>query len=130
MFLLFFLSVGCTAAPAHDSPYGGRSPSTESNVKDLVDELGSGVGLTHWSGNYGFSDQNYLIEGVQTALKLGTRRLFITLDGHFRRNYPGSEGPKEGRRRVWNQFAVFISNCSWNEIEGNLMRGRANSEVM
>lgn len=78
--LLFFpvalivAAVGCGGG--HFSSSGGSfSPKFE-------------AGIAHVSGNYGFTQNNYLVEGAQKISDLGSDSIFIYLTPYFRTEYP------------------------------------------
>lgn len=46
------------------------------------------AGIAHASGNYGFTQENYLQEGAERIRQLGSDSIFIYLTPHFRTTYP------------------------------------------
>ena len=46
------------------------------------------AGIAHVSGNYGFTQNNYLVEGAQKISDLGSDSIFIYLTPYFRTEYP------------------------------------------
>ena len=46
------------------------------------------AGIAHVAGNYGFSQNNYLIEGAQKISQLGSDSIFVYLTPWFRSQYP------------------------------------------
>lgn len=92
-----------------------------STPKQLLDAIGPGIGLTHWAGGYAFSSKNYLEEGAELAQDLGARRLFITLDRNFRRNYPGQDWPVNDPSSLaelaqLSPYLNILANAQWKLI--------------
>ena len=46
------------------------------------------VGITHVAGNYGFTSNNFLVEGAQTISGMGSDAIFIYLTPSFSAQYP------------------------------------------
>jgi len=46
------------------------------------------AGITHTDGRYGFTAGNYLVEGAQKILDLGSPAIFLYMTGNFRNYYP------------------------------------------
>ncbi len=46
------------------------------------------AGIAHASGNYGFTGENYLVEGAERIQQLGSKSIFIYLTPNFRSTYP------------------------------------------
>jgi len=46
------------------------------------------AGIAHASGNYGFTNENYLIEGAERIQQLGSKSIFVYLTPTFRSTYP------------------------------------------
>ena len=46
------------------------------------------AGIAHVAGNYGFTQQNFLIEGAQQISQLGSDSIFVYLTPRFRSEYP------------------------------------------
>jgi hypothetical protein len=46
------------------------------------------AGIAHVSGNYGFTQNNYLVEGAQKISQLGSDSIFVYLTPWFRSQYP------------------------------------------
>ena len=46
------------------------------------------AGIAHVSGNYGFTQNNFLVEGAQKISDLGSDSIFIYLTPYFRTEYP------------------------------------------
>ena len=49
---------------------------------------GFSAGVAHVAGNYGFTQDNYLVEGAQRISQLGSKSIFIYLTPWFRTQYP------------------------------------------
>jgi len=46
------------------------------------------VGIAHVAGNYGFTQENYLLEGAKQIQKLGSKSIFVYLTPEFATSYP------------------------------------------
>jgi len=46
------------------------------------------VGIAHVAGNYGFTHENYLLEGAEQIQKLGSKSIFVYLTPNYSGNYP------------------------------------------
>jgi hypothetical protein len=46
------------------------------------------AGIAHVAGNYGFTEENYLLEGAEQIQKLGSKSIFVYLTQHYRDQYP------------------------------------------
>jgi hypothetical protein len=46
------------------------------------------AGVAHVAGNYGFTNNNYLVEGAQKISQLGSHSIFVYLSPWFRTEYP------------------------------------------
>jgi hypothetical protein len=46
------------------------------------------AGVAHVAGNYGFTQENYLLEGAERIQKLGSKSIFVYLTQHYRDQYP------------------------------------------
>jgi len=67
---------------------GGRFPSANVSVNGGRFSTKFAAGIAHVSGNYGFTQNNYLVEGVQKIRALGSDSIFIYLTPYFRTEYP------------------------------------------
>lgn len=46
------------------------------------------AGIAHVAGNYGFTQENYLLEGAKQIQKLGSKSIFVYLTPSYRTKYP------------------------------------------
>jgi len=46
------------------------------------------AGIAHVAGNYGFTENNFLMEGAKKISSLGSKSIFVYLTPSFRRQYP------------------------------------------
>lgn len=46
------------------------------------------AGIAHVAGSYGFTQDNYLVEGAQKISQLGSNSIFVYLTPWFRSQYP------------------------------------------
>lgn len=46
------------------------------------------AGIAHVAGNYGFTQENYLLEGAERIQQLGSKSIFVYLTQHYRDQYP------------------------------------------
>lgn len=75
------------------NPTGGQPNSSASGSASSVsaksDFMNSfAAGIAHASGNYGFTQENYLQEGAERIRQLGCHSIFIYLTPSFRSTYP------------------------------------------
>jgi hypothetical protein len=74
-------------SPAHGS--GGSSNSSSASVSARANFMNFfAAGLAHASGNYGFTQENYLQENAERVQQLGSESIFIYLNPKFRTTYP------------------------------------------
>lgn len=67
---------------------GGSIGSSGSSAKAAVSATKFTAGIAHVAGNYGFSQNNYLVEGAQKISQLGSDSIFVYLTPWFRTQYP------------------------------------------
>jgi hypothetical protein len=84
--LWLFIPVILTLAAAGCG--GGHFPSAKGSVKGGTFSTKFAAGIAHVSGNYGFTQNNYLVEGAQKISQLGSDSIFIYLTPYFRTEYP------------------------------------------
>ena len=65
---------------------GGQIGSTSSSGASFATKFTAGV--AHVAGNYGFTQQNFLMEGAQKISDLGSDSIFVYLTPSFRTVYP------------------------------------------
>ena len=74
-------------APGVGSANGNSSGSSDVSAKsDFMNSFATGI--AHSSGNYGFTQENYLQEGAERIRQLGSDSIFIYLTPNFRAKYP------------------------------------------
>ena len=76
---LILAAVGCG---------GGHFASAEGSFKGSSFPSKFAAGIAHVSGNYGFTQNNFLVEGAQKISQLGSDSIFIYLTPYFRTEYP------------------------------------------
>jgi hypothetical protein len=74
---LIFVTSGCGGGHIGSSSSSGGSFSTKFTA-----------GIAHVAGNYGFTQQNFLMEGAQKISDLGSDSIFVYLTPSFRTVYP------------------------------------------
>lgn len=67
---------------------GGHFPSNKGSAGGGTFSTRFAAGIAHVSGNYGFTQNNYLVEGAQKISELGSDSIFIYLTPYFRTEYP------------------------------------------
>src|SRR5438270_1089978 len=77
---------GATPGPA-PSPSPTPTASTVPGYDQLM-ALPFQAGITHTDGRYGFTGGNFLIEGAQKILDLGSPAIFLYMTPNFRTGYP------------------------------------------
>jgi hypothetical protein len=75
--ILVSIAVGCGGGRIGSGPASSSTNSTKFTA-----------GIAHVSGNYGFTQNNYLIEGAQKISQLGSDSIFVYLTPWFRSQYP------------------------------------------
>lgn len=78
-------------SPTHSSsnPSSSSNASSSSSVSARANFMNSfAAGIAHSSGNYGFTQENYLQEGAERIRQLGSDSIFIYLTPNFRTTYP------------------------------------------
>lgn len=73
---LAFILVAVGCGGGHFSSGGGSFPTKFT------------AGIAHVSGNYGFTQNNFLVEGAEKISALGSDSIFIYLTPYFRTEYP------------------------------------------
>jgi hypothetical protein len=103
--LCVLISLGCgggshssafSAQPPGSPSNGGQSgsassnnpPSPSNNAPTITPPTSFTAGITHVAGNYGFTQENYLIEGAERISQLGSHSIFVYLTPEFRTEYP------------------------------------------
>jgi hypothetical protein len=66
----------------------GTAVSAKSNFMNFF-----AAGISHASGNYGFTQENYLQEGAERIHSLGSESIFVYLTPNFRTTYPDKGSP-------------------------------------
>jgi hypothetical protein len=64
----------------------GSTPAANSNVVSAPAKFTAGI--AHVSGSYGFSQNNFLVEGAQKISQLGSDSIFVYLTPWFQSQYP------------------------------------------
>jgi hypothetical protein len=67
---------------------GGHFPSAKGSANGGSFWTKFAAGIAHVSGNYGFTQNNFLVEGAQKISDLGSDSIFIYLTPYFRTEYP------------------------------------------
>ncbi|HET7209126.1 MAG TPA: hypothetical protein VFI95_21290 [Terriglobales bacterium] len=80
------LGSGRNQPPGNGDSSSGSS-SSQSSAKQQFENSFS-AGIAHAAGNYGFTSQNYLVEGAERIQQLGSDSIFIYLTPNFRSKYP------------------------------------------
>ena len=79
-------SSGSASSSAASS--SGSAMSARSNFMNFF-----AAGISHASGNYGFTQENYLQEGAERIQSLGSESVFVYLTPSFRTTYPDKSSP-------------------------------------
>ena len=83
----FSPSAKASANPATGNPASGTtSGSIAGTATNFLQTFSAGI--AHASGNYGFTNENYLIEGAERIQQLGSKSIFVYLTPTFRSTYP------------------------------------------
>ncbi|HET7440981.1 MAG TPA: hypothetical protein VFJ47_06740 [Terriglobales bacterium] len=81
--------VGGTTSSGTSSSGTSSSGSTAGSTGTATSFLQSfTAGIAHASGTYGFTNENYLVEGAERIQQLGSRSIFVYLTPGFRGTYP------------------------------------------
>ena len=80
------LSPGPSSPSGTSNPGSNSSSSSPGTPTSFVQSFS--VGIAHASGNYGFTNENYLVEGAQRIQQLGSKSIFVYLTPEFRKTYP------------------------------------------
>ncbi len=66
---------------------GGRlGPGTAATATFAASSFSAGI--AHVAGNYGFTQENYLLEGAERIQQLGSKSIFVYMTSHYRDQYP------------------------------------------
>jgi len=86
---------GIFSTQSPNTPSGGQSgsassnnPPASNNTPGTTPPTSFTAGITHVAGNYGFTQENYLVEGAQKISQLGSNSIFVYLTPEFRTQYP------------------------------------------
>ncbi|HEX7892933.1 MAG TPA: hypothetical protein VF447_02000 [Terriglobales bacterium] len=79
LFAMLLAASGCGGGHFSSGPGSGSGPRFSNRFT---------AGIAHVSGNYGFTQNNYLVEGAQKISELGSDSIFIYLTPYFRSEYP------------------------------------------
>src|SRR5258707_420651 len=77
-----FIGVLCTVSVAVGCGGGHIGSGSVSTPKKFT------AGIAHVAGNYGFSQNNFLVEGAQKISQLGSDSIFVYLTPWFMGQYP------------------------------------------
>ncbi len=61
--------------------------------RSLLESMPFRAGVAHTNGRYGFTPQNFLIEGAQRLMELGSKSAFVYMTPDFRNAYPDRGAP-------------------------------------
>src|SRR3954470_24335921 len=75
---------GTPTTPASGTPTASQSVPGYNQLMALPFQ----AGITHTDGRYGFSSGNFLIEGAQKIVDLGSPAIFLYMTPNFRTSYP------------------------------------------
>ena len=97
-------TVACGGGGFAASTKNGAAPGTPQSSSGSVSSSGTSsgsatgtattflqsfsAGIAHASGNYGFTNENYLVEGAERIQQLGSKSIFVYLTPGFRTTYP------------------------------------------
>jgi hypothetical protein len=81
VFLITIISVASIAIGCGGGHIGSTSAAVSAHSKFTA-------GIAHVAGNYGFSQNNFLVEGAQKISQLGSDSIFVYLTPWFRSQYP------------------------------------------
>lgn len=87
---------GGSLASMKNAPSSSGSTPTNTSVSNTSSDTSArsnfmnsfAAGIAHSSGNYGFTQENYLQEGAERIRQLGSDSIFIYLTPNFRTKYP------------------------------------------
>ncbi len=83
------LLAACGGNTTSKSVVGPQSATLEAgDGRDLLLQMPFAAGVSHVSGRYGFTADNYLVEGAQRISSLGSDSIFVYLTPSFRSSYP------------------------------------------
>lgn len=84
-----FAASAKSTAPSTTSSGSSSSGPPNSSAGTATSFLQSfSAGIAHASGNYGFTNENYLVEGAERIQQLGSKSIFVYLTPGFRATYP------------------------------------------
>ena len=76
-------------SPTHGNNTSSSSSNSSSGVSARSNFMSTfAAGIAHASGDYGFTQENYLQEGAERIRQLGSDSIFIYLTPNFRTTYP------------------------------------------
>src|SRR2546430_997805 len=81
VFLIAIISVASIAIGCGGGHIGSTSAAISAHSKFTA-------GIAHVAGNYGFSQNNFLVEGAEKISQLGSDSIFVYLTPWFRSQYP------------------------------------------
>ncbi|MBX9766554.1 MAG: hypothetical protein K2X47_04715 [Bdellovibrionales bacterium] len=96
------VSCGSFKPPADLSSGKSASASPSNFSTDALKNIVFQMGATHIDGRYRFTAQNFLEEGAQRILDLGTREIFVYMERNFRTRYPELGGTRWGDQEIKN----------------------------
>ncbi|HKW17909.1 MAG TPA: hypothetical protein VJO35_10405 [Terriglobales bacterium] len=73
------------------------------------------AGIAHVAGNYGFTNNNYLVEGAQKISQLGSDSIFVYLTPWFRSQYP-DRGPANWPAADPTSVAQLAQTSPYNTV--------------
>lgn len=74
-------SIGATSSSKSNSSTGSSTQAAAASTKFTA-------GIAHVAGDYGFTQNNFLVEGAQKISQLGSDSIFVYLTPWFRTQYP------------------------------------------
>src|SRR4051812_21076821 len=79
---------GTPTTPASGTPTASQSVPGYDQLMALPFQ----AGITHTDGRYGFTSENFLVEGAQKIVDLGAPAIFLYMTPNFRSSYPDRGG--------------------------------------
>jgi hypothetical protein len=67
---------------------GGRIGAGTAATASFAESKSFTAGIAHVAGNYGFTHENYLLEGAKRIQQLGSKSIFVYLTSHYAQQYP------------------------------------------
>src|SRR5215469_10269126 len=86
------VTVACGGGKLGSSNPGGSAGTGSAVAKSNFMNFFA-AGISHASGNYGFTQENYLQEGAERIHSLGSESIFVYLTPSFRTTYPDKGSP-------------------------------------